>query len=464
VKATRFSVLAGVLVLFSGCTAYHSLELNPADTQREFERRTLTDPRVRHRIQTLLPANQDELGWSTVQLLIAANEFNPTLAEAREHLGETAAGLTTARAIPNPSVSLGSEYDLQQSGEPSWLYSISTSFLLDTSLARKIRLHAAQAGVRSARLDFAESIWNVRRDIHAALVSILLEERRVALLNAAEQANDQFAQAIDARVHEGEAAPSERLQARLELTRSRVALADANQKLSEAKAKLATAVGVPVGALDGQPLTLIELDAPENVDEARIDTLRAHAALARIDLERAIVDYDTRELELQEQVRLQYPQLSLGPGYTWDHGIPKATFGISFTAPIFNRNRGPIAEAAARRAGAVQHVMTVQQHAVQEIDTARTAYHEQIKALILARTQSKAAQDVVEQLQRAVSLGAEDKPTLLAARIAANADMLAELDALERVHIARGQLEDALRTPLNDTETTLQHSLVAATR
>jgi outer membrane protein TolC len=463
VKA-QFPTAACLLVLFSGCAGYRSLELKPVETQHAFESRTLTDPRVLDRVNTLVPADRDSLRWSTAELLIAANEYNPALAETRMRLNETAAGLTTARAIPNPSVSLGSEYDLKQVGEPSWLYSISMSFLIDTAAARKIRMHIAQANVRGARLDYAESLWSVRRDLRASLVSILIQERRVALLRVAEEANDELAKSITARVREGEAASSERLRAQLELTRSQAALADAKQKLNDGKSKLAATVGIPIAALEGQPLTMPRLDDPEEVAESRIETLRARAALARTDLERAIVEYDSRELELREQVRMQYPQVSLGPGYAWDHGIPKATFGISFTAPIFNRNQGPIAAAQARRTSAAQHVMTVQQRALNEIDSAHIAYREQIEALTLARAQSREAQDAVRQLERAVTVGTEDRPTLLAARIAANADALAELDALERTHIALGQLEDALRTPLDDRESALQLPAVASVR
>jgi outer membrane protein TolC len=462
-KLRHFALVSGVALLAS-CASYRPLELKPAAAQQDFEMRTLSDPRVTNRVEALLPPDQKKFRWGTAELLIAANEFNPALAEAKTHLTETTAALTTAHAIANPTVSLGSEYDLKQAAEPSWLYSVSTSVLLDSILARKVRVRLAQASVRAARLDYAESIWSVRRDLRASLVSMLIAERRVALLKNVAEANGQLVRMISDRVREGEASPAERLQAQLELIRARTALTDAHQKLRDASAKLAASIGVPIEALAGQPFALAELDHPEGIDESGIDTLRASAALARTDLERAIVDYDTRELELKEQVRAQYPQVSLGPGYTWDHGIPKATFGIGFTVPMFNHNQGPIAEAIARRASAAQHVITVQQQALNEIDAARNTYREQSKALELARAQSRAARDAVEQLERAVTLGAEDRPTLLAARISAAADALAELDALERTHAALGQLEDALRTPLNDTEAKLQSFSTAGAR
>ncbi len=101
---------------------------------------------------------------------------------------------------------------------------------------------------------------------------------------------------------------------------------------------------------------------------------RSRALLSRPDLERAIADYDARELELKQQVSAQYLQTSLGPGYTYDHGIRKATFNASIALPIFNRNEGPIAEAVAARELAGRHALTVQATILNEIDAAAQGY------------------------------------------------------------------------------------------
>jgi outer membrane protein TolC len=395
--------------------------------------------------------------------LIAASEYNSSLLESRAHFDETAATVTTARAHPNPTISLGGEYDLKQSGEPAWLYSVGTSFLLETPRTRKLRLDIAQSNLKGARLDYEETLWSVRRDLRAALLTLSIEERRAAILTADVELNERLVRMMEARVREGEAAGSDRLQTELEWARARTALADANQKANAARAKLASSIGMPIDALSRARLVLPRIDSPEPLDEAHIDELRARAALARTDLERAIADYDARELELHEQIRAQYPQLSLGPGYSWDHGIPKATFGISFTAPVLNLNRGPIAEAAARRAKAAQHVMTVQQQALNEIDAARFDYRVQVRSLALARERQRAAIAAADQLDRAVAEGAEDRPTSVAARIAADAEALAELDALERAQTALGQLEDALRTPFDAQELHIQSPLSSGT-
>ncbi len=69
--------------------------------------------------------------WGRADLLVAALELSPPLAEARASLKLSQAGMKTARALQNPTISLSSEYDLARAAEPTWLWGIGSSFLID---------------------------------------------------------------------------------------------------------------------------------------------------------------------------------------------------------------------------------------------------------------------------------------------------------------------------------------------
>ena len=86
---------------------------------------------------------------------------------------------------------------------------------------------------------------------------------------------------------------------------------------------------------------------------------REQALLSRADLGVAIGDYAAAEAKLQQAVARQYPQLTLSPGYYWDHGIAKFPFDVGFTLPL-NGNRGEIAEARAGRELAGQRMLATQ--------------------------------------------------------------------------------------------------------
>jgi outer membrane protein TolC len=442
-KGVRRILVPCLAAAVTGCVAYRPQPLQLQQSAGQLHARAL-------------PAVAG--GWDQAALLRAAGQNNPALVEARTRLAESVAAVSTARALPDPQLSLGAEYDIAgqtaADGSP-WLWSVGTSFLLDAGLLRRVRISIADAGVRAARLDYADAVWTLRRDLRTALLTALLGTRRVQLLEVTIAGRERLLALAQARLAAGEAAQSDQLQAQLELSRARAARDDAERTRRDALAKLAALVGVPAGTLTDAPLQWSDLTQPQAPQAQRVATLSDAALLSRTDLARAIVDYDVSEAQLRQQVRLQYPQLSLGPGYTYDHGVRRITVGASFTAPVLSRNRGPIAEAQAKRATAGAHVLTLQAQILSEIETAEVDLDVSLAALARANAQSRDAHALADQTQRGFDLGGEDRPTLLTAQLVASAEDLAALDALERAQTALGALEDALRTPLSGPETNL---------
>jgi outer membrane protein TolC len=443
----------------AGCAHYTPKPLVPQQTLQALESRRLSDPALLRHIQEKtgrIESGSAALHWDRAELLLAAMDLNPGLAEARARLAQATASLQTARAIQNPTLSLATEYDLSRAAEPTWLWGIGTSFLLDTFVGRGVRLDLAQAGVRGANADFSDAIWTVRRDVRAALLAVTIAQRRVALLEPDVQQRSDLARLARARVEAGESARTDGLQAQVELARSRAALEEARRERVESRARLAAAVGVTETSLAEVSIAWDDLEQLPPVNASTLKEQRSRALLSRPDLERAIADYDARELELKQQVSAQYLQASLGPGYTYDHGIRKATFDASLALPIFNRNEGPIAEALAGREVAGRHALAVQAKILNEIDAAGLAYASALESLARTRAQRVAGESLAESARRAFEADASDRPTLLAAEVALNAERLAELDALDRAQQSLGQLEDALRTPLSGPETSLR--------
>jgi outer membrane protein TolC len=448
-------VLVTLLVIGScgGCAHYAPKPLAPERSLAQLEQRRLTDPAVLNVVRERTGGSES---WGRAQLLVAALELNPAVREARATLAQTQAGLRTARALQNPTISLASEYDLTRAAESPWLWGLASSVLLDSFASRGLRTDLAQANLRGARADFEEALWTVRRDLRTALLATVISARRVTALEQEQRGRAEFLRLARTRVAAGESARSEVLQADLELARSTAALEDARSVLVDSRAKLAAALGVSANALADVEPQFEDLDAPVPVLADSLGPLRERALLSRGDLARAIADYDARELDLRQQMSAQYLQASLGPGYTYDHGVRKLTLGASIALPIFNRNEGPIAEAMAAREAAGQHVLTVQAGILNNIDGARAAYAAALDALQRARAQRITSEAIAQSTQRALDVDAADRPTLLAAELSASTERLAELDALDRAQQALGQLEDALRRPLAGPEKDLR--------
>lgn len=147
-------------------------------------------------------------------------------------------------------------------------------------------------------------------------------------------------------------------------------------------------------------------------------------------LQAAISVHRTSEAELRLEIRKQYPDISLSPGFTHEEGDNKLTLDVGFTLPLWNRNREAIARAYGSRrenklSAIYQYHELVQQAAAlsRKQDLAlkhcRTEY-ERLGSLLLATTQQ-------EELYK---LGEIDLPTLAGSRHETYTRQLAYLDCL----------------------------------
>jgi outer membrane protein TolC len=424
----------------------------------ELQGRRLTDPPVLAAVRAAIPAAASADGasiplkWGRGELLIAATQLSPALREARATFAQSRAAQVTARELQNPTASLASEYDLTRAGESPWLWGLATSLLADSFLGRPARMRIAEAGSRGAAADFRESLWTVRRELRTALLGVMVAQQRIALLEADSSLREELMRLATERVEAGESARDESLQTRLESVRAARALDEARASLVDFNFRLAGVIGVPADALSDLSPHWDGLDEAPVLEANGLADLRARALLSRPDLERAIADYDTRELELKQQSGAQYIQISTGPGYTWDHGIRKLTLGASLSLPVFNQNQGLIAEAMAAREVAGRHLLAVQATIYSDIESSTAAYSSALDSLRRARAQRDAAQSLAQAARASFESDASDRPTLLAAELNLSAERLASLDALERAWTALGLVEDALRMPVEGPE------------
>lgn len=83
---------------------------------------------------------------------------------------------------------------------------------------------------------------------------------------------------------------------------------------------------------------------PAPVAQPDMAMLMQHPAL-----QAAMAAHDTSEAELQREIRKQYPELEIGPGFEHDGGDSKVGLGIGLSLPLWNRNKEGIAQASATR-------------------------------------------------------------------------------------------------------------------
>jgi outer membrane protein TolC len=147
-------------------------------------------------------------------------------------------------------------------------------------------------------------------------------------------------------------------------------------------------------------------------------------------------------------VARQYPDINLGPGYTYDKGDSVITLSLGLTLPVLHNERAQIDQAVALRERAARQFESVQQQAVADIDTALAQYRAEYAAWIEARDADSAIAQTAESAQRRLTFGAADQGELLTARIAEVTGKRATLDALRGAISALDALEDSIQRPV----------------
>jgi outer membrane protein TolC len=382
--------------------------------------------------------------WDFETLSWVAFYYNPSLALARAQWATARAVRQTASARPNPTLSLIPGYNTtRQPGVSPWFPAINFDFLLQGD-KRARREDIAAADAEAARLAVLAIAWQVRGELHGALLDLQAASVREQMVSAQARLQDQLAALVTQRVEAGRASSSEAAMVRMTALRLHKDLADASTQVVAARSRLAAALGVPVNALSGQ-----EFAAPP-VPPFSAEALAAaqrEALLSRADVLSALAKVQSAHAALELETARQQPDLHLGPGYQWDQGANKWSLALTFELPIFHRNEGPIAEAVARRAEAVAQFNLVQARVIAAIDAAVAAQSASTRQVAAMRTlRTEAAAENARARQR-LALGAADQLDRLNAALELGSVELALADAESAAALAAGQLADTLQLP-----------------
>lgn len=430
---------------------------DPADSAERFQERRLPAS----------PAGTADsaAGWDRAQWLDAALRLNPDLAESRAHATAVAAAERTAAQRPNPTLNLFDEYIAAAAGGVGWLYGLSVDFLLPRHGERARAREAAALEAQAAESDVAESIWQVRTELRAALLDAVYAQDQLDDLERLLADRQGLMSSAQARAQAGEISTVEIARASIDLGEARQRRDQARARLVDARARLAAAVGVPLAALEGVPLRWTGWSDIAALSPDLSPGARTEALIARPDLVRTLREYDLADNALRTEVARRWPAVHVEPGYAWDKGgvrenqlnetLHDNELGLSLELPLFNRNEGPIGEAVARRTLAGRHLEAVQAQLFEQIDRAEQAWPRARDAWRQADALAATAQRQSELEQRAFAAGASDRPGALSADAAAVETRLQALEAAYQAQQAFGALESAYRRPLEGPECAL---------
>lgn len=447
---TATLLLLTLSLLSNGCVRYHAQPIVASQTLDDFQARRLDAPALTE----FLASRDSSLSWppdtwGLSSLTLAGFYYSPELDVARAQWGVAQGGVITAGARPNPSLTAALGYNSTTPTDEvtPWIPEGVLDLPIEVAGKRGIRVRGATHFSEAARLNVLTVAWQVRSRVRQAFLDFYVAWQSDSLLTRQEEIQRATVGILENQLEVGEVSPFELTQARIALANSRLSRLGAAQQRAEARSALAGAIGVPPAALDSVPLSFGEMSQVARALPA--SEIRRQALLSRSDVLGALSEYEASQAALQLEVRNQYPDISLGPGYQLDQTDDKWTLGLTLALPILNRNRGPIAEAAARREEVAARFLSVQSRALGEIEaalaSARAATDQVAAADSLLRDLSQRGQAA----QSAYQVGEISRLELLGLEAEMVSTELSRLDALVGAQRAIGKLEDAMQSPLN---------------
>lgn len=437
--------LFSVAALLPACARFTARDISLAGSARTFDRRSLDAPELRAFLQKHGQRAPRGEAWSFEALALAAFYFHPSLDVARAELDSARAAEVTAGARPNPTVGFSPSLNTSSAGVSPWIAALDFDLPIETAGKRGLRLIAARHRTEAVRLRLTSAAWTVRANLRKALLELADASERTRLIERQLAKQADGLAAMQQKFAAG-AIPSRELSApRTVLARLKKEREDARVLVAESRARVATALGVPLRTL---PAELAAKASVAGAEALATREARRRALTSRADLLAALADYAAAQAALRLEVAKQFPDIHLGPGYEFDQGENKWALGVSVELPVFNRNQGPIAEATAKRREAAARLLALQASIAGEVEQAAAKWRGAKQRLAAIGDMLAEQTRQVEQATGALNAGAAERlDVLIAEGELAGAELL-RWDATAQAAQAVAELEAAIQRPL----------------
>lgn len=451
---TRFVAWLSLAVL-AACAArdYQPAPIAVDQTLASLENRSAASPAV----QAFFTENGVDTApwppahWDIEALALVAAFYHPGLDVARAEWKLYLAAETTASRRPNPGIEPVLEYHSEPDTlDTPWSVGFALQIPVEVSDKRGARIARARALSETARLRIGQTAWAVRQSVRERYIDLFAVEARSGQVTRELDVRQSMVQLLERRLALGETDAVTVGTAKLLLQQGQMALNATRREIAVARTSLANALSLPAEAV--APLAIATDRLSDWTAAAFPDAaVQRTALLNRLDIREALARYQAAEARLRLEVARQYPDVTLSPGFLWDQGDLVWSVGAAILAPLFDINRGPIAEADAARTLEAARFTALQSRVLGTLDHARAAHAAAGNALNSAQTLWHAQNVQLERVRQRFAAGEAGRLAVLEAELALLVAERAVLD--ERVNALRafGLLEDAVQRPLDGT-------------
>jgi outer membrane protein TolC len=393
--------------------------------------------------------------WGLRELTLSALYFHPQLNVARAQWRAAVAGEISAGQRPIPGISGDLEKHSNTDGGVSpWTYGLSIDIPVETAGKRQARIDRAVNLSEAARIDIAQTAWQVRSRLFNSLIDYQNSAALTEILQKEVDLRGEIVAMLQARLDAGMISSIELSNARLLLLKAQQALSTEQNNLPALKVALASNAGLSLETFNQLTLDSIAINDHALVFDAQTNAdMQQTALLNRLDIRGALARYAAAEAKLRLEISKQYPDITLSPGYSYDQGDNIWSLGLNTLLTFINKNKGLIEESRALREVEAAQFEALQANVLTNLAQAKAFYQAAYTTLNQAEKLQKDSEARTTQIQKQFDSGYADRLEFATSKLE---NLLATQNIINVEYTslrATAVLEDVLQKPISDTST-----------
>lgn len=392
--------------------------------------------------------------WGLEELTLCALYFNTKLNVAKAQLALANIAVNTANLKQSPTLGGRAARSNQANGDKNpWAFGLEVEIPIETANKRQIKVEEAQHLQEAARIDVANTAWQLRSQIAKDLLSFYENSAQLQQLSNELTIHNNLVKLLEKRVQLGAASNTELNAAKLQQQKVQFSFSSEQTKTTEIRVALAADVGLSDEKFAQLHLKNLDiqstLSATLNTAQLQAKKLQASALLNRLDIRRSLAKYAAAESKIKLEVAKQTPDISLNPGFAFEFGDSIWSLGFASLLNLLNNNPTLIAEATQLREIEGAQFEALQANVIAEVSQANATYIASQQNVAQVKQQLAAQQQVILKLQRQLDAGQIDRLDLTQNKL--NTTLIEQqlINAQFRQLNALLALENSLQMPLN---------------
>ena len=393
--------------------------------------------------------------WGLDELTLSALYHHTKLDVSKAQLGVAKAAIESAGLKTAPSLGANVARSNRANGDiRPFAYGLNVEIPIETGNKRQLRIEEAQQLAEAARLDVAETAWQLRSQLAKDWLDYQQHVARVTVLQTALTQQQNYQALMQKRLNLGLASSAEVALANTQLAKMQTNLSAEKNKKAMLINQLAIDAGLSLASFEQIKIASFNIETQLQISHAffadakNLDDLQAQALLNRIDLRRSLANYAAAETRIKLEVAKQTPDFAITPGFAFEFGDKIWSLGFASLLNLLQTLPTQIAEAEALRRVEGAQFEALQARIIGQVSQAKAEYAAALNGFEMAKNQQNQQDAWLAKTKKQFDAGLLDRLEMTQAELQNN--LFTEEILQQQLNILRAAdaLEDVLQRDL----------------